>query len=112
MNDIQHFYCTFAYIKKSFILTSEKCVWFVVIYDKSVMINKEVIFEAYLNIEGKIKKKYIFRKFNGRSACLIYGLTRTDNTNERWAFIYTFGADEEHLSTFGCHWHDLLLGFT
>jgi len=28
----------------------------VVIYDKSVIINEEEIFEAYLNIEGKTKK--------------------------------------------------------
>ena len=48
----------------------------------------------------------------GSSACLIYGLTWKDNTNEIRAFIYTFGADEEHLSTFGCHWDDLLLGLT
>jgi hypothetical protein len=110
MKDIQQFYCTFAYIKILY-SNASKCVCFVVIYDKSDIIIKEEIFEAHLNIEGKTKKK-LFRKYNGRSVFLIYGRTWKDNTNEIWAFIHSFGADEEHLSTFGCHWDDLLLGLT
>jgi len=43
---------------------------------------------------------------------LIYGSTWKHNRNKIWAFVHTFGADEEHLSTFGCHWDDLLLGLT
>jgi hypothetical protein len=85
-------------------------VWFVVIYDKSVTINNEEIHEIYVNKQENHKK--LFRKCNGSSACLIYGLTWEGNTNEIWAFICTLVADEEHISKFGCHWVDLLLGLT
>ena len=56
MNDIQQFYCIFAYIHKIFYSNARKYAWFVVIYDKSLIIKEEEIFEAYLNIEGKTKK--------------------------------------------------------
>ena len=37
----------------------------------------------------------------------------TVHTRLNWStFIYTVIADEEHLSTCGCHWNDLLLGLT
>jgi Fe-S cluster biosynthesis and repair protein YggX len=57
MNDIQQFYCIFAYIQKIVYSNARKYAWCAVICDKSVIINKEKLFEVYLKNKKKLKKK-------------------------------------------------------